>query len=70
MVSITIRNISEPPVVVDAIYADGKLLDWGVDILLPGKSTKEIDLSSYEIPSGSKVMLVMENGTRLTFVVE
>ena len=70
LISITIHNISEPPVVVDTIYANDELIDWGVDILLPGKSTKEIDLSSYDIPSGSKVLLVMENGTRLTFVVE
>ena len=70
LVSITIQNISEPPVVVDTIYANDKLIDWGVDILLPGKSTKKIDLSSYNIPSGSKVLFVMENGTRLTFVAE
>ncbi len=70
LVSITIQNISEPPVVVDTIYADDKLMDWGVDILLSGESTKEIDFSAYNIPSGSKVLLVMENGTRLTFVVE
>ena len=70
LVSVTIRNISEPPVEVDTIYANDKLLEWGVDILLPGKSTKEIDLSSYEIASGSKVLFVMKNGTRLTFIVE
>ncbi|MBU7018161.1 MAG: PD40 domain-containing protein [Theionarchaea archaeon] len=70
LASITIRNMSEPPVVVTGIYADGRMMDYGIDIVLPGLSSKELDLSSYGIPPGSKVVLHMEDGTKLTFVVE